>query len=183
LHRGVGFPLARQWRRVWAPDPPSPLWPVNARPQDIVSGSYAENVTLYQNDGAFPPNFTQHISVSVGSAWFLLAVDWNADGWPDLVSASNMDSEIALHINLGTRPVTFDRVVVGIDCIGASSVAVADVGGECGAVVPRGGGWYVGMRRPRARVGRLKPQLECCPLRVCPPSLVAHSPGARVSQA
>ncbi len=105
---------------------------------DIVAARPADNrISLYRNLGVAPPERPSFIEVVISNtaveASAIFVADVNADGLPDVLSASAGDDKIAWHENLLPRRgdgLPFTEHVVTESALGASSVAAADMNGD-----------------------------------------------------
>ncbi len=105
---------------------------------DIVVARPADNrISWYRNLGfvfpATPSFFEETVSDAVVEPSAVFVIDVNADGRPDVLSASAGDDKIAWYENLSTRRtggLSFTEHVITDSALGASSVAAADVNGD-----------------------------------------------------
>ncbi|MCP3904114.1 MAG: VCBS repeat-containing protein [Planctomycetes bacterium] len=99
---------------------------------DVLSASSADDkVAWYENDGAAPPGFTEHvISLTADGAWSVYAADVDDDGDPDVLAASADDDTVAWFEHDGSSPPGFMHHTVSNSADGARSVHTADVDGD-----------------------------------------------------
>jgi hypothetical protein len=88
---------------------------------DVLSASaYDNKIAWYENDGATPPNFTEHVITTRAHFVFsVFAADVDGDGDTDALSASESDDKIAWYENLGSV-----ELAVSGNCPGEVTVGV-----------------------------------------------------------
>jgi hypothetical protein len=99
---------------------------------DVLSASSLDDtVAWYENNGASPPSFTEHvITTAADGARSVHAADVDGDGDIDLLSASSDDDTIAWYESDGGSPPSFTEHVITAAADGAISVDAADVDGD-----------------------------------------------------
>ncbi len=99
---------------------------------DVISASYADDrVTWFENvDGAAGRWHARAISIRVNGAVALAAADVDGDGDLDVVSAADLDSEIAWHENRGPAARSWRAHAITTAARGARSVVGVDVDGD-----------------------------------------------------
>jgi len=103
---------------------------------DIITGAQefvGGLVSWYENDGGYPPRFTEHyVRLSLGSFAVeeVFAADLNGDGHIDVLSAASDADEIAWYENDGGTPPSFTTRVITTSADGARSVFAADLDGD-----------------------------------------------------
>ena len=99
---------------------------------DILSAS-ANNDTIawYENDGAKPPSFAEHIIVTNANlAQSVFAIDLDDDGDIDLLAASGFDDTIAWYENDGATPPSFAEHNITTSADGALAVFAIDLNND-----------------------------------------------------
>ena len=92
------------------------------------SGTAANRVVWFDNNGASPPSFTQRlISTSVNWPFAVFATDLDGDGDTDVLSASRLDDKIAWYENNGAIPPVFTQRIISINANDAQHVSAADL--------------------------------------------------------
>jgi len=87
-----------------------------------------DTITWFENDGQYPPTFTDHIvSVDPVGLTAIAAADMDGDGDMDLLSSSGFDDTIAWYENDGAAIPGFTRGVVTSNAAFARAVAAADL--------------------------------------------------------
>ena len=81
---------------------------------DVLTASTDDDtVAWYENDGATPPSFTEHIiTASADGARSVFAIDLDGDTNIDVLSASNLDDSIVWYESDGAMPPTFTEHVI-----------------------------------------------------------------------
>ncbi len=99
---------------------------------DVLSASYADDtVAWYENDGASPPAFTEHVITALADgALSVRAADVDGDGDMDMLSASHDRDTVAWYENDGGSPPSFTERTIATAADGATSVHAADVNGD-----------------------------------------------------
>jgi hypothetical protein len=100
--------------------------------EDIISASYNDDmIAWYENDGATPPAFTQHvITTEADGVAALFAIDVDLDNDIDILAASPFDDEIAVYENIGSGTPAFFKSVISSSATHAVDVFAADVDGD-----------------------------------------------------
>jgi len=100
---------------------------------DIIAGCCDDGtLAWYRNDGASPPAFTLAGTVNAGieGLRFVSASDVNADGATDVITASDGDDAIRVHLSNGAADPTFTELVLTQSATLATSVFPADLDGD-----------------------------------------------------
>ena len=99
---------------------------------DVLSASVSDDtIAWYENDGAAPPAFTEHIITTTADAAFsVFAVDVDGDGDTDVLSASAIDDTVAWYENDGGSPPTFEERIISATTEFAQWVHAADMDGD-----------------------------------------------------
>lgn len=97
---------------------------------DIVASDWSPGAVLwYENDGATPPSFTTHVVIdNVSQTPGVFAIDLDADGDTDILSASRVDDSVRWYENDGQQ--NFTPRVIADALIGATAVKAADMDGD-----------------------------------------------------
>ncbi|MEE8156192.1 MAG: M20/M25/M40 family metallo-hydrolase [Phycisphaerales bacterium] len=99
---------------------------------DVLSASSDDDtVAWYENDGATPPSFTEHIiTTSADGAKGVFAIDLDGDTDIDVLSASSLDDSITWYENDGATPPSFASHVIAANADFATSVFAIDLDGD-----------------------------------------------------
>ncbi|MEE9129915.1 MAG: M20/M25/M40 family metallo-hydrolase [Phycisphaerales bacterium] len=99
---------------------------------DVLSASsFDDTIAWYENDGATPPNFTEHIlTTAADGALAVFAVDLDNDLDIDVLSASINDDTIAWYENDGGAPPSFTEHIITRAADGVRGVFATDLDGD-----------------------------------------------------
>ena len=99
---------------------------------DVLSASRNDDsITWYENDGAMPPSFTEHvITTNADFAASVFAIDLDGDLDIDVLSASGNDDSITWYENDGATPPSFTEHIITTGADGAADVFAIDLDGD-----------------------------------------------------
>ena len=99
---------------------------------DVLSASSLDDtIAWYENDGATPPSFTEHlVTTSDDGARGVFAIDLDGDTDVDVLSASSNDGSITWYENDGATPPSFTAHVITTRADGALDVFAIDLDGD-----------------------------------------------------
>jgi hypothetical protein len=93
---------------------------------DLLSSSFMDDtIAWYENDGGSPPSWTKRsVSTSADGARSVFAADVDRDGDMDVISASQNNAEVVLHVNDANYPDTDrDGIRDDVDCAPTNATA------------------------------------------------------------
>ncbi len=99
---------------------------------DVVSASYDDDkIAWYENGGGSDPTWTSRtISSTADGARSVYVADIDADGDPDVLIASELDDDVAWHVNDGAAPPGWSATTISSVADGARTALVADLDGD-----------------------------------------------------
>ncbi len=90
----------------------------------------SDRVAWYENDGAAPPAFTEHIIEAAFNPWDVSAADFDGDGDIDILTAASSWDRVAWHENDGAPDPTFTTRVISTMEERLRTVYPADIDGD-----------------------------------------------------
>jgi hypothetical protein len=97
-------------------------------PDIVTAGAAQDRLAWFENDGALPPRWTQHVvSTTVATPTSVYAADLDGDADVDVLSSSSSDNTIAWHENDGGSPPSWTKRAISTTAFGARSVFAADL--------------------------------------------------------
>jgi len=99
---------------------------------DVLSSSgFDDSIRWYENDGAMPPKFTEHvITATADFAASVFAIDLDGDTDIDVLSASALDDTIAWYENDGAMPPKFTKRIISTSPDAPQSIFAIDLDGD-----------------------------------------------------
>jgi hypothetical protein len=140
-------------------------------PDILTRGAAGDRIDWYENNGAMPPRWTQHVvSTAADAPTSVYAADLDGDADVDVLSSSAGDNTIAWYENDGASPPSWTRRAISTTAMGARSVFAADLEGDGDIDVVSASQWDAKIvwhvneaDYPDADHDGMRDQLDCAP--------------------